>query len=82
MQFMVTPVTGSVAGGVSAAQFTVYGGIVTCILILALILKELWSTQLEEKPHHHHTVHGLNIVIYPLLFVFAIIVVYKIVEVL
>ncbi len=70
------------AGGASLTQFIEFSGLVTCFLVLLLILRELLNTDAEKNSQYRQFVSTLDIVIYPLSFVFLVFLVYKVVEVL
>ena len=82
MIFSITPLTDSLIGGVSVAHFLMCGGIATAMLVIALVLRELLDTGSEENLHHKHIISALDVIIHPLSFIFSIIVIYRVMEVL
>ena len=82
MIFTITPITDTMIEEVSITQFLTYNGIITCILVMALILRELLDSSAKENPHHKHLISSLDIAIYPLFFIFLMTTAYKVIEVL
>ena len=81
MLAIIPPLTEVQQNSASISQFMASGAVATVILITALILKELLDDGSQDS-HKKHIISALNIAINPLTFIFAIIVLYKIFEVL
>ena len=79
MILTITPVMDT-AAGFSIETYAACAGIATVILIALLIAKELLDS--SEKEHLRHAVLALDMAIIPLLLTFAVIVAYKVLEVL
>ena len=79
---ITTPVMETVAGGVSISNFITCGGIASALLIAALIMQELLDSDDPAKQHHKKTTGILDIAVQPLSLIFAITILYKIMEVL
>ncbi len=87
MMFTITPATGAMVEAVSVSDFLVFNGVVTVVLVIALIMRELLSTAsaddtVDNVSHHGHFVSALDIAIYPLFFIFFVTTLYRVVEVL
>lgn len=79
---ITTPVMESAASGISISSFMSCGAIASGILIAALIMQELLDTEDPSKSHHRKTMGVLDVAVQPLSVVFAITILYKVMEVL
>jgi len=75
-----SPFMEAASGVLSMQQFYACSGVATAVLIAALIARELLDS--SEKEHHRHAISALDMVISPLSLVFAVMVTYKVIEVL
>jgi len=82
MIFTITPITDTMIEELLITKFLTYNGIITCVLVIALILRELLNSSAEENQHHKHLISSLDIAIYPLFFIFLVTTAYKVIEVL
>ena len=79
MILTITPVM-ETAAGFSMETYAACGGIATAILIASLIIRELLDS--SEKECHMHAALALDTAIIPLSLIFAVMVAYKVLEVL
>jgi len=79
---ITTPVMESAAGGINISSFMTCGAIASGILIAMLIAQELLDTGDPEKGPHRKTIGILDVAVQPLSIVFAITIIYKVMEVL
>jgi hypothetical protein len=77
---ITTPLMDSAAGSISFAHFFACTGIVTAVLIAALVIRELLDS--SDKRHHKKTVKAFDLLIHPLSFIFCVLILYKVLEVL
>ncbi len=76
---ITTPLMDSAAGNISFAHFFTCTGIAMGVLITALIIRELLDS--SDKRHHRKTVKALDLIIHPLSFIFCVLILYKVLEV-
>ena len=79
---ITTPIMESAAGGITISNFITCGAIASGLLIAALIMQELLDSDDPSKGHHRKTTGILDIAVQPLSLVFAITIIYKVMEVL
>ncbi len=76
----ISPVMETGINSISMDAYMACGAIATALLISALIIRELLDSSNES--HHRHAVLALDTAIPPLSIVFAVMVAYKVLEVL
>ena len=79
LMMTITPVMETAIGGITMNSFFVCGTVATAILIIFLIMKELFDT--SDKRHHRYAVQALDTMILPFFAVFAVMVAYKVLQV-